>query len=67
MGVELGRPIPVRLPPEVIERIEEESSATGIPVSALIRRSVMRDYFVGGDSTKPQDDTTNTEARRRAS
>lgn len=59
MTVELGRPIPVRLPMTVIKLLEEESERDGIPLSVLIRRSVMRDYFVSGDSTNSPENTTN--------
>ncbi len=60
MKVELGRPIPVRLPKHITEAIDNESRREGIPVSALIRRCVMREFIVDGDSTNPQEDTTNT-------
>ena len=40
----LADSIPVRLPVAVRKQIEDESRLTGIPMSVLIRRAVMRDY-----------------------
>lgn len=66
MKLELSGAIPLRLPKSCIELLKKESQETGIPVSMLMRRSILRDYpldsFVGGDSTISQEDTTSAQA-----
>lgn len=60
--VEFSSPIPVRFPKEVLAAIREESRTTGITISALIRKSVMRDYFSArGDSTQRGENSTNSQ------
>lgn len=44
---QLADPIQVRLPNEIVERLKIEASRQGIPMSLLIRRSVMLEY--GGE------------------
>lgn len=61
-------PVQVKLPEEVLDRLREESEATGIPVSVLIRADVMaRDAQRRGSSVSEGSRNTTSISSNSAS
>lgn len=50
---DLAEPVHVRLPIEVMKALEAESNRDGIPVSALVRRAVLREYRLSEGDGNP--------------